>query len=58
VARVRKDETVYTGRRAAHDKQRVAAAYGEEKYIRLVALKNKFDPTSFFRFSQNIAPRS
>ena len=100
VGRVREDETAYTGRKAAHDinivaawepndpepqrhiewvrrfwsalephaagvyvnfmsdepQQHVAAAYGKEKYARLVALKNKFDPKNFFRLNQNIAP--
>jgi FAD/FMN-containing dehydrogenase len=35
---------------------RVKAAYGLEKYQRLVALKNKYDPTNFFRMNQNIKP--
>ena len=35
---------------------RVPEAYGIN-YYRLVALKAKFDPTSFFRCNQNIPPR-
>ena len=33
----------------------VRAAYGAN-YERLVALKNKYDPTNFFRLNHNIKP--
>ena len=35
---------------------RVKAAYGAANYERLVALKNKYDPTNFFRLNANIQP--
>jgi FAD/FMN-containing dehydrogenase len=35
---------------------RVRAAYGAATYERLVAVKNKYDPTNFFQMNQNIRP--
>lgn len=35
---------------------RVKAAYGAEKYDRLVQLKNKYDPANRFRMNQNVVP--
>ena len=35
---------------------RVRSAYGKATYERLGALKNKYDPTNFFRLNQNIKP--
>ncbi len=37
--------------------ERIRIAYGNN-YDRLVALKNKYDPTNFFRLNNNIAPTS
>jgi len=36
--------------------ERVKAAYDTKRYERLVALKNKYDPTNLFRLNQNIKP--
>jgi hypothetical protein len=33
-------------------------AYGAAKWARLVALKNKYDPTNFFRLNANIPPKN
>jgi FAD/FMN-containing dehydrogenase len=36
--------------------ERVRRAYGADVYARLVALKNRYDPTNFFRLNQNVQP--
>jgi FAD/FMN-containing dehydrogenase len=36
--------------------ERVRATYGEDKYARLVALKDKYDPENLFRLNQNVKP--
>jgi len=35
---------------------RVRAAFGDEKYSRLVALKDEYDPENLFRMNQNVRP--
>jgi FAD/FMN-containing dehydrogenase len=47
---------VYVNFLGEEGEDRVKAAYGSIKYSRLVALKNKFDPTNFFRLNQNVKP--
>lgn len=39
-------------------KKRLRASYGEEKFERLVALKDKYDPGNVFALNQNIPPSS
>jgi FAD/FMN-containing dehydrogenase len=46
---------VYANNLGEEGTGRVQAAYGEN-YARLVAVKNKYDPTNFFRLNQNIKP--
>jgi hypothetical protein len=36
--------------------ERIRAGYGAEKYARLVALKDEWDPENLFRINQNIKP--
>ena len=38
------------------DDDRVRSAFGEVKYRKLVALKDKYDPTNVFRMNQNVRP--
>jgi FAD/FMN-containing dehydrogenase len=48
--------SVYVNFLGAEGEERIRAAYGEEKYNRLKALKRKYDPDNFFRLNQNIPP--
>jgi FAD/FMN-containing dehydrogenase len=47
---------VYVNELGNEGEDRVRAAYPPATYERLVALKNKYDPTNFFRMNQNIKP--
>jgi FAD/FMN-containing dehydrogenase len=46
---------VYVNFLGNEGEEQVRASYGVN-YERLVALKNRYDPTNFFRFNQNIRP--
>ena len=46
---------LYINQIGEEGEERIRAAYGGN-YARLVALKNKYDPTNFFRLNQNIKP--
>ena len=46
---------VYVNHLDAEEEGRIRAAYGNN-YERLLALKNKYDPTNLFRMNQNIKP--
>ena len=47
---------VYVNFMGDEGEDRTRAAYGPEKYTKLVELKDKYDPTNFFRVNQNIKP--
>ncbi len=46
---------VYVNNLGDEGEERIRAAYGPN-YERLVTIKNKYDPTNFFRVNQNIKP--
>lgn len=46
---------VYVNLLAEDDRERIPAAYGAN-YIRLVRLKNHWDPENFFRMNHNVEP--
>jgi FAD/FMN-containing dehydrogenase len=46
----------YLNRHQTDSEDEVQAAYGAARYERLVAVKNKYDPTNFFRVNHNIKP--
>ena len=47
---------VYLNFEPDEGEERVRAGYGAEKYAKLVALKDKWDPENFLRVNQNIKP--
>ena len=47
---------VYVNFLGAEGQERVRAAYGDDTYRRLVALKDRYDPSNVFRLNQNIPP--
>ena len=49
-------EGVYVNYLDRGEEDRIKAAYGAETYKRLIAVKNTYDPTNFFRLNHNIAP--
>ena len=49
------DQGVYVNYLGNDGEGRIRASYGAN-YERLVALKNKYDPTNLFRLNQNIKP--
>jgi len=48
----------YLGTEADEGSNRIPAAYGPGKFDKLLALKQKYDPTNLFRMNQNIRPDS
>jgi FAD/FMN-containing dehydrogenase len=48
--------SVYVNFLMDEGQERIRQAYGAAKYARLRALKQKYDPTNFFRLNQNIPP--
>ena len=51
------EQGVYVNNLGMEGEDRVKAAYGPN-YARLLEVKNKYDPTNFFRMNQNIPPRA
>jgi FAD/FMN-containing dehydrogenase len=48
--------TVYVNFLDDEGDERIRAAYGEERFARLQALKRRYDPDNVFRLNQNIPP--
>ena len=47
---------VYLNFTSDQGEERVRSTYGPERYARLVALKDRYDPTNVFHLNQNIKP--
>ena len=47
---------VYLNYTSDDGEQRVRETYGPDKYARLVALKDQYDPANLFRLNPNIKP--
>ena len=56
IASAKGDETGRAYVNFLGDVEDAEAAYGEETYRRLVALKDEYDPMNAFRLNQNVAP--
>ena len=50
------EDSVYVNYLGDEGEDRVRAAYGDDHFARLAALKRKYDPDNVFRNNQNIAP--
>jgi hypothetical protein len=51
------EQGVYVNNLGVEGEERVRSAYGAN-YERLLALKNAYDPTNFFRLNQNVKPHA
>jgi len=49
-------EGVYLNFTSDEGDERVRKTFGPEKYAKLVALKDKYDPANMFHLNQNIKP--
>ena len=50
------DPGVYLNLTYDEGEERVRTTYGDERYARLVAIKDRYDPTNAFHLNQNITP--